>query len=94
MTESTPALVERLSSERPDVLIAEREDHNQVRCAVQQLDDKQRTPLEMAYFGGLTHAEIAQQLGEPLGTIKTRIRTALQTLRSTLRSVGGGHDDL
>jgi len=94
MTESTPALVDRLSSERPDKLVSERENHDQVRCAVQRLDDKQRTPLEMAYFGGLTHAEIAEQLGEPLGTIKTRIRTALQTLRSALRSVGGGHDDL
>ncbi len=94
MTESTPALVDRLGSQRPDVVVAEREDQDLVRCAVGRLNEKQRTPLEMAYFGGLTHAEIAQQLGEPLGTIKTRIRTALQTLRSALRSVGGGHDDL
>jgi RNA polymerase sigma-70 factor (ECF subfamily) len=93
-TESLPGMTERQHSGRPDALLVERENKDQIHSAVGRLDAKQRTPLEMAYFQGLTHAEIAEQLGEPLGTIKTRIRTALQTLRSALRSVGGDHDDV
>ena len=54
---------------------------NRVRTAVETLPAEQRKPLEMAFFEGLTHAEIAAKTGEPLGTIKTRIRSALITLR-------------
>src|SRR6059058_2167108 len=57
---------------------------NRVRTAVETLPAEQRKPLEMAFFEGLTHAEIAAKTGEPLGTIKTRIRTALLTLRKAL----------
>jgi RNA polymerase sigma-70 factor, ECF subfamily len=54
---------------------------NRVRSAVETLPPEQRKPLEMAFFEGLTHVEIAAKTGEPLGTIKTRIRSALITLR-------------
>jgi RNA polymerase sigma-70 factor, ECF subfamily len=57
---------------------------SKVRAAVEHLPAEQRKPLEMAFFQGLTHSEIASKTGEPLGTIKTRIRTALLTLRKAL----------
>ena len=53
-----------------------------VREAVNQLPEDQRTPLEMNFFDGLTHDEIAERLAEPLGTIKARIRRGMQKLRS------------
>ena len=46
-----------------------------VRDALETMAAPQRSALEMAYFEGLTHSEIADKTGEPLGTIKTRIRT-------------------
>lgn len=55
-----------------------------VRGIMQGLPAEQRESLELAYFGGMTHAEIAEEKGEPLGTVKTRIRTALISLRKAL----------
>jgi RNA polymerase sigma-70 factor (ECF subfamily) len=55
-----------------------------VREAFETMSPPQRSALEMAYFEGLTHAEIATKTGEPLGTIKTRIRTGLLSLRKVL----------
>jgi RNA polymerase sigma-70 factor, ECF subfamily len=55
-----------------------------VRDVLQTMAPPQRSALEMAYFEGLTHAEIAEKTGEPLGTIKTRIRTGLLSLRKVL----------
>lgn len=52
-----------------------------IRGALAGMPMPQRSALEMAYFDGLTHSEIAAKTGEPLGTIKTRIRTGLQALR-------------
>lgn len=53
---------------------------DQVRRALLALPPEQRHALELAYFGGLTHREIAAETGEPLGTIKTRLRLGLQKL--------------
>jgi RNA polymerase sigma-70 factor (ECF subfamily) len=52
-----------------------------IRTALSQFPQEQRRALEMAFFEGLTHSEIAAKTGEPLGTIKTRIRTGLLALR-------------
>lgn len=54
--------------------------------AMQSLPDAQRQSLEMAYFQGLTQREIAEQLDEPLGTIKTRMRLGMRKLREYLES--------
>ncbi len=56
----------------------------QVRQALEGLPDSQRSVIELAFFQGLTHQEIATQLNEPIGTIHTRARLALQKMRETL----------
>jgi RNA polymerase sigma-70 factor (ECF subfamily) len=55
-----------------------------VRRAIAQLPEEQRSALEMAFFEGLTHAEIATKTGDPLGTVKTRIRSALMAVRKAV----------
>lgn len=55
-----------------------------VRNALAALPAEQREPIELGFFGGNTHEEIARRSGIPLGTIKTRIRMGLKKLRSAL----------
>ena len=58
-----------------------RERHVQVREALRQIAPEQRQAVELAFFSGLTHEQIAEKLGIPLGTIKARIRRGLLRLR-------------
>ena len=56
------------------------------RAVISRLPPEQRKTLEMAFFDGLTHSEIAEMTGDPLGTVKTRIRSALLSLRKELEA--------
>jgi RNA polymerase sigma-70 factor, ECF subfamily len=64
----------------PGIIDSER--HRALLQALNTLPEDQRKALTLAYFYGMTHEEIAAQLSQPLGTIKTRIRMALQKLRT------------
>ena len=60
-----------------------------LRAALTQLSDREREVLELSYFKGLTQAEIADQLGAPLGTVKSWARRGLLSLRDSLQDLVG-----
>lgn len=69
----------------PDRGVEQGEAQRLVREALALLPQPQRRVLELAYFGGLSQSEIAEQLSEPLGTVKTRMRAGMEKLRVALR---------
>jgi RNA polymerase sigma-70 factor, ECF subfamily len=73
--------------ERTDVEVARREEARSVRGALDTLPVEQRQTIELAYFGGFTHSQIAKLLDEPVGTVKGRMRLGLEKMRRQL--VGG-----
>ena len=60
-----------------------------LRAAMTALTEGERQAIETTFFAGLTHAEAAARLNQPLGTIKTRIRSGLHKLRRTLTTEAG-----
>ena len=65
-------------------------ERERVQSALQQLPDQQREALELAYYGGFTQTELAERLGQPVGTIKSRMFTGLARLRELLAEPGHG----
>jgi RNA polymerase sigma-70 factor (ECF subfamily) len=64
--------------------VAEHLESDRIREAVAMLPPEQQQVITLSYFGGLTHAEIADAVGVPLGTVKGRLRLAMEKLRSAL----------
>jgi RNA polymerase sigma-70 factor (ECF subfamily) len=70
--------------ERTEVEAARREEARSVRTLIGELPNDQRRVIELAYFGGFTHEQIAEMLGAPLGTVKGRMRLALGKMRASI----------
>ena len=72
------------ASERTDVEVARRDEAETVRSAIGTLPTEQSQVIELAYFGGFTHTDIAEMLETPVGTIKGRMRLGLKKMRDQL----------
>ena len=79
-----------LVSDREEPAFGDPIERDRVRRALRSLPDDQRIPLELAYYEGKTQTEIASELQEPLGTIKSRVRFGLRKLASQLATSGAG----
>jgi RNA polymerase sigma-70 factor (ECF subfamily) len=75
------------SKERTDVEASRREEAREVRSALRELPAEQSRVIELAYFGGFTHTEIASMLDTPIGTVKGRMRLGLRKLQGPLASL-------
>jgi RNA polymerase sigma-70 factor (ECF subfamily) len=67
-----------------DVEVVRRDEARTVRAALDELPDEQCHVIELAYFGGFTHSQIAEMLETPIGTVKGRMRLGLQKMRNAL----------
>ncbi len=70
--------------ERTDVEVARRDEAREIRSALEELPAEQSRVIELAYFGGFTHTEIASMLDTPIGTVKGRMRLGLAKMRGHL----------
>ncbi len=80
-------------NERDDPAVATviADDRAAVRAAMEILPPEQKLAIHLAYFGGLTQQEVAERLGQPLGTVKTRIRLGMQKMRGALEAREGSY---
>jgi RNA polymerase sigma-70 factor (ECF subfamily) len=72
------------ASERTEAEVARRQEAEAIRAAIETLPNEQSRVIELAYFGGFTHTEIATTIKAPVGTVKGRMRLGLQKLRDEL----------
>ena len=83
-------LQERVAApERTDLDVARREEAREIRDALDDLPDEQSHVIELAFFGGMTHVQIASMLDMPVGTVKGRMRLGLTKLRIALDGPSG-----
>jgi RNA polymerase sigma-70 factor (ECF subfamily) len=88
---SDEGLAERLEAqERTEVEAARRDEASSVRALMGKLPEEQSRVIQLAYFGGFTHSEIARMLDTPIGTVKGRMRLGLEKMRAGVGSVGLG----
>ena len=88
---SDEGIEERLESgDRTDVEAARRDEAREVRSALAALPPEQSRVIELAYFGGFSHSEIASMLETPIGTVKGRMRLGLQKMRGELGGMTAG----
>jgi RNA polymerase sigma-70 factor (ECF subfamily) len=73
-----------VASQLTDAEVVRREEAHELRSALGELPADQRTVIELAYFGGFTHTEIAEMLALPIGTVKGRMRLGLSKMRLAL----------
>jgi RNA polymerase sigma-70 factor (ECF subfamily) len=71
----------------PDDFITQLQEHSRMRAALVKLSPERRRLISLAFFTGMTHAEIAAATGIPLGTVKSHVRRALQQLRESMESL-------
>ena len=84
--EDRPDLDQRMADDSPgpEQLLERASDARQLSLCMQDLSPPQRQSVALAFFDGLSHAEVAQQMREPLGTVKSWVRRALMTLKNCL----------
>jgi RNA polymerase sigma-70 factor (ECF subfamily) len=87
---SDEGIADRLQApEETDLEVARREEAARVRGVLSELPAEQRQVVELAYFGGFTHSQIAEMLGLPAGTVKGRMRLGLTKMRIALGDPAG-----
>ena len=76
----------RADSASPELVMDTAQRRQRIIAALAALSPEQREAIELAFFSGLTHSELAERLGQPLGTVKTRIRLGMMKLREQLEA--------
>src|ERR1700736_297062 len=74
--------------ERTEVEVARRDEGREIRAALDELPEDQSRVIELAFYGGYTHTEIAAMLDAPVGTVKGRMRLGMEKMRRTLEGTG------
>jgi RNA polymerase sigma-70 factor, ECF subfamily len=74
--------------EHTEVEVARRDEGREIRAALDELPEEQSRVIELAFYGGYTHTEIAAMLDAPVGTIKGRMRLGMEKMRRTLEGAG------